>query len=230
MKKQTLGCGLVGACMLAMALPAQAQDDGGVKYLFGVDVVSNYVSNGVTQSDGKPAIQPYFEVALNGFYAGTWLSTVDFGDGDSWEIDLYLGYRNLLPNDLFVDVGYARYFYDDSGDCCGELKLTLGYPLGDQFGVTGYVAYDPSSENVNSKLTLAYEATPDLAFGASYGYNESYGHEYWNVGASYTFNDYWSAGLRYEGAGLGDEGLVLRVSLGNLQTPLVRLLAAPFQR
>lgn len=224
------GCGIIVACTIGAAGPVLAQDDGGVSYLFGVDVVSNYVSNGVTQSDGKPAIQPYFEIGFNGFYAGTWLSNVDFGDNDDWEINLYLGYRNLFANDLFVDVGYARYFYDHSGDCCGEAKLTLGYPLGDQFGVTGYVAYNPESENFNRNMTLAYEPTPDLGFAAIYGYSDSYAHEYWSVGASYSFDKIWSAGLKYEGSGSGDEGLVFRISLGNLQTPLVRLLGAPFQR
>lgn len=218
------------ACAVGLAAPATAQNDGQVRYLFGVDVVSNYVSNGVTQSDGKPAIQPYFEIGLNGFYAGTWISNVDFGDGDDWEIDLYLGYQTVLANDLFVDIGYARYLYDHSGDCCGEAKLTLAYPLTDQFGVTGYVAYNPESENFNSRATLAYEPLPDLGLAAVYGYNDSYAHEYWSVGAAYTFDEIWSVGLRYEGAGSGDEGLVFRVSLGNLETPLMRLLAAPFQR
>lgn len=222
--------GITIACAIGAAVPARAQEEGGVSYLFGVDIVSNYVSNGVTQSDGKPAIQPYFEIGLNGFYAGTWMSNVDFGDDDDWEIDLYLGYRNLFANDLFVDVGYARYLYDHSGDCCGEAKLTLGYPLADQFGVTGYVAYDPQAENFNRRMTLAYEATPDLGFAAVYGYSDANAHEYWSVGASYTFNEIWSAGLKYEGSGSGDEGLVLRISLGNLQTPLVRLLGAPFDR
>lgn len=222
--------GVIIACAIGMASSVSAQEERGVSYLFGVDIVSNYVSNGVTQSDGKPAIQPYFEVGLNGFYAGTWMSNVDFGDNDDWEIDLYLGYRNLLANDLFIDVGYARYLYDHSGDCCGEAKLTLGYPLTDQFGVTGYVAYNPESENFNRNMTLAYEPTPEFGFAAIYGYSDSYAHEYWSVGASYTFDEIWSAGLKYEGSGSGDEGLVFRISLGNLQTPLVRLLGAPFQR
>ncbi|WP_424984899.1 TorF family putative porin [Microbulbifer sp. S227A] len=223
-------CGIIMACTICAAGASGAQDTGAVRYVFGVDVVSNYVSNGRTQSDGKPAIQPYFEVELNGFYAGTWLSNVDFGDNDDWEIDLYVGYRNLFANDLFMDVGYARYLYDDSGDCCGEAKLTLGYPLTDQFGLTGYVAYDPRAGNFNRSVTLAYEPTAKLGFAGIYGYSDSNAHEYWSVGASYTFDDTWSAGVRYEGSGSGDEGLVFRVSLGNLQTPLFRLLGAPFQR
>ncbi|MBK0327395.1 hypothetical protein I5535_08815 [Rhodobacteraceae bacterium F11138] len=214
---------------LLCACPVAAQEDV-PKLIFGVDVVSDYVSNGVSQTDGKAAIQPYVEATMRGFYAGLWASNVDFDDGDDWEIDVYLGYRRLFANDLFMDVGYARYFYDDSGDCCGEAKLTLGYPLGDQFGVTGYVAYNPVSDDFNRRVTLAYEPTPNLGFAGAYGYSDGYDHEYWNVGGSYSINDTWSVGLVYQGSGSGDEGLVLRLSLGSLETPLFRLLGAPLQR
>lgn len=67
-----------------------------------------------------------------------------------------------------MDIGYARHSYDDSGDCCGEAKLTLAYPLGDRFGVAGYVAYNPVSENFNRRATPAYEAR-------TYGYSDGYG-------------------------------------------------------
>lgn len=226
--RQVTRCGCVAAAALGLCAPASAAEDG-VSYLLGVDVVSDYVSNGISQTDGKPAIQPYFEIGLNGFYAGTWMSNVDFGDGDDWEIDLYLGYRHLFASDLYMDVGYARYLYDDSGDCCGEMKLLLAYPLAEQVDVTGYLAYNPVSENFNRKLTLAWEPTPDFGIAGIYGYSDGNAHEYWTIGGTYSLSDFVSVGLAYEGAGRGDEGLVVRLSLGNLQGPLVRLLGAPFQ-
>lgn len=74
-----------------------------------------------------------------------------------------------------MDIGYARHSYDDSGDCRGEAKLTPAYPLGDRFGVTGYVAYNPVSENFNRRATRAYEATSDPGFAGTYGYSDGYG-------------------------------------------------------
>lgn len=209
---------------------ATAQDDGRLRVIAGIDLVSDYVANGETQSNGNPAIQPYLELAYRGFYAGAWFSNVDFGNNDNWEIDLYLGYRKLFDNRLFLDFGYARYLYDDTGDCCGELKLTLGYPVAPGLGVTGYVAWNPETDAFNRRLTLAYEINEDLGVAGMYGYSGGLGHDYWRVGATYSLDDNWSLGVSYEGSEIGDPGLVVRLSLGNLQAPVARLLGAPFQR
>lgn len=195
----------------------------------GVDAVSNYVSNGVTQSDGQPAIQPYLELSLDGFYAGTWASTVDFGNSDNWEIDLYLGYRKTFDNNLFVDIGYARYFYDNSGDCCGELTLTAAYPLHRKVGIKGYVAYDPEAKNWNRKATLAYEVNEQLGLAATYGYSDFFAHAYWEAGASLALNQYLSASATYHGSGSGDEGIVVALSLAGDQSTLARFLRNPFR-
>lgn len=209
---------------------ALAQEDGRLHVIAGIDLVSNYVANGVTQSNDNPAIQPYLELAYRGFYAGTWMSTVDFGTYDNWEIDLYVGYRKLFDNDLFVNLGYTRYLYDDTGDCCGEVKLTLAYPLAPQFAVTGYVAYNPSADAFNRRVTLAYQVNDDFGLAGMYGYSDGTGHDYWRVGTTYSIDDNWSLGLHYEGSENGDGGLVLRLSLGNLETPIARLLGTTAQR
>lgn len=224
---------LAGAIPIWVAVtvgPALAQSDSDVQLVFGIDGVSNYVSNGVTQSSDRPAVQPYAELLVNGFYAGTWLSTVDFGAGDNWEIDLYAGYRRTIADKLLVDISYARYLYDDSGDCCGEARLTLAYPLWEGIGVTGYLAYDPVADNLNRRLTLAYDPNERFGLAGTYGYSDFYGHDYWTVGATWSINDTWSTGLSYHGSGSGDPGLVFRISMGNLQTPLARLLGPQFQR
>lgn len=221
------GAGLAG--VLAAAAPATAQESG-LRFFAGVDVVSNYVASGVTQSDGKPALQPFFTIAKNGFYAGTWMSMVDFGDEDNWEIDLYLGYRKLLANDLFVDLGYARYMYDRSGDCCGELKMTLAYPLQSNLGLKGFLAYNPQSKDWNRRVTLAYEVNEQLGLAGVYGRSDLHSHDYWGVGASYAIDDSWAVAVSYQGSESGDEGLVFTVSLASSQSTLARLLAAPFQR
>jgi uncharacterized protein (TIGR02001 family) len=219
-----------GVCSLAwvagLATPSAAEQ---WEFYGGVASVSNYVSNGVTQSDGKPAIQPYLEISVDGFYAGLWASNVDFGDNDNWEVDLYAGYRKLLPNKLFVDVGYARYFYDDSGDCCGELKLTAAFPVHDKIGLKGYLAYDPESENWNRRATLAYEVNEQFTLSGTYGYSDSYSHDYWDAGGSFALTDVVALDARYQGSGSGDEGFVVGLSLATSQSSLARLLLSPFQ-
>jgi uncharacterized protein (TIGR02001 family) len=47
---------------------------------YGVAVTSNYISDGVTQSNDNPALQGYVEGSYGLFYGGVWASTVDFAD------------------------------------------------------------------------------------------------------------------------------------------------------
>ena len=137
-----------------------------VRYYAGVDFVSNYVASGVTQSMGRPAVQPYFEVGKDGYYFGTWMSNVEFGNGDHAEIDLYAGYRKIFAEKLFVDLSYARYMYDSSGDCCGELRATVAFPLYESLAFKGYVAVNPGAGEITRRATLAYEFTPKLGAAA----------------------------------------------------------------
>jgi uncharacterized protein (TIGR02001 family) len=224
-----LGLAIVTLCGLAS--PALAE---GVTFYAGVDATSDYVSNGISQTGGKPALQAYLEVDANGFYAGTWLSNVDFGTNDDVEIDLYLGYRTRFDSGFYLDVGYAHYFYDDSGNCCGsccgEVKLAGVYPILKNLGLEGYLAFDPVTDNLNKRATLAYALNDQLGLSAAYGETDSNKNQYWQVGASYAFTDYLSADVRYHGAQSGDEGLVLTLSLATTQQSFARLLAAPFGR
>ncbi|GAB60128.1 TorF family putative porin [Rheinheimera nanhaiensis] len=73
---------------------------------------SNYLFNGVSQTDKNPALQPGLNWdAGNGFYAGSWASNVDFGEGTKLEWDAYIGYYTELENGLAIDTGFAQYTY-----------------------------------------------------------------------------------------------------------------------
>lgn len=208
------------------ALPAQAEPS----FLAGITATSDYVSNGVSQTDGKGALQAYLEYTGNGFYLGSWMSNVEIGD-DRLEVDLYAGYRHRFANGLFLDLGYARYLYNASGDCCGELKLTAVYPLFDNtLGLEAYGAYDPESHGSNLRVTAAYEVTGQLGLSAAFGRTSLNDNAYWDAGGSFAFNDTVSADLRYYGAQSGDAGLVFALSFATEQGSFRRLLAAPFAR
>lgn len=207
--------------------PAIAED---FRYLAGAQIVSNYVASGVSQSAGKPALQMFFEAVNRGFYAGTFLSTIDMGEEDRGEIDFFAGYRKRLESGLFVNVAYRRFLKNVSGDCCGEFQFTAAYPVHTRLGLGGYVSYNPQLGTANRRASAIYKATESFAVAGAYGQNEIYNHDYWTLGATYEFDNFWSVGLIYHGAESGDEGLVLRLSVANSQTALVRLVTAPFQR
>lgn len=85
---------VVTACLLAFALPAAAQTTEAVptpehSLTGNVGVVSQYVFRGLSQTDGKPAVQGGFDYAhASGFYLGTWLSNI------SWFTDQNAGVKN----------------------------------------------------------------------------------------------------------------------------------------
>lgn len=59
-------------------------------------VTNNYLWRGLTQTENGAAVQGGIDYTTdNGFYAGTWVSNVNYAPSDpfSYEHDLYLGFR-----------------------------------------------------------------------------------------------------------------------------------------
>lgn len=81
-----------------------------------VGITSNYIWRGITQSDKKPVVSAGADYNHQaGFYAGTWFSTVDFGDETDFEYDFYSGYTTEI-NGADVDFGYIYYGYQGGED------------------------------------------------------------------------------------------------------------------
>lgn len=187
---------------LALALPSMAAAQQ-VSLSFGASLVSEYESNGLRQSNGF-AFQPYVEAEINGFYAGIWASNVAeaiIGAGDTFEYDLYAGYRNAVGA-FSYDVQYAHYFYNGSGACCGEAILSLAYDFTDRFNLGTRFAWDPNSGTVNARLFGSFAVTDKVSLDARYGTISNGGHQYWKIGASYAVNETVSLGLAYHGTTL----------------------------
>ncbi len=76
-------------------------------------VTSNYIWRGLTQTTNDAAVQGGIDYANeSGFYAGTWVSNVNYGADDvySYEHDLYFGFSGE-SGDISYDVGYIYYNY-----------------------------------------------------------------------------------------------------------------------
>ncbi|MCV2886358.1 TorF family putative porin [Aestuariibacter sp. AA17] len=77
-----------------------------------VTATSDYMFNGVSQTDNNPAIQGSIDYsAESGWYAGTWASNVDFGDETDVEWDVYAGNYWQLTPEIGLDAGIAYYTY-----------------------------------------------------------------------------------------------------------------------
>lgn len=145
------------AAALSMPVPALAQ---GLTWSGEVGITSNYMSRGVTQSANRPALSFGLEAEAMGFYAGLWASSVRLAP-DRLEVDLYAGYRFSIGVASF-DLGYVRYIYDSTGNCCGEVYARFDVDASPTT-VFGGIAYDPSLREVT-----------DGHLGVSYGFLERF--------------------------------------------------------
>ncbi|RKZ78597.1 MAG: hypothetical protein DRQ35_05700, partial [Gammaproteobacteria bacterium] len=101
----------LSCCLLSMLHSAQADVS------LTVTAVTDYTLNGISQTQGDPALQASLDWAgtdgLSGVYAGVWTSNVDFGRYDkiNREIDVYFGKYWQLNEKIGLDTGIAYYTY-----------------------------------------------------------------------------------------------------------------------
>lgn len=152
---------LAGSAAATLGVPMSAMAQAGSPHEItgNVGLFSQYIFRGLTQTDGKPALQGGFDYAhASGFYAGVWGSniswltdTATYQNGSySVEIDTYLGFR-FPVGDFTFDVGYLRYNYPGrqptpsatkadtdeiyAGVSWKFVSFKYSYSLGDTFGV-----------------------------------------------------------------------------------------------
>lgn len=182
---------------------------GGFAVYSGIAITSNYVSDGTTQTEDNPALQGYVEFEASGFYGGLWMSNVEFkGADDSLELDVYAGYRGETPGGLAYDISYYRYFYNDSGDCCGEFIGVLAGSLTDTIALEGQVTGDPDSGDWSVELSPELYVTDAFSVSGTLGYKDSYDGVYGDIGVTYSFNDTAAFDFRYTDADVaGADGI-----------------------
>lgn len=87
-----------------------------------VAFTTNYLWRGMTQTDDKPGISASLDYETEtGFYAGAWVSNVEF-DSANYELDLFAGFYSEWEN-VSWDISYVHYFFPDS---LSEDELELG--------------------------------------------------------------------------------------------------------
>ncbi|MCO5056870.1 MAG: TorF family putative porin [Rhizobiaceae bacterium] len=178
---------------------------------FGATLTSRYVSRGVAQTNG-PAVQGYIEGSYNIFYAGVWASSLDsLLAPDDVEIDLYAGIRPEFGN-LSLDLGYVRYLYNSTGDCCGEAYAKATYAFTEEFSAGAEIYYDFENDttygDVNAEVSLPYDFAVSGAVGTWFD-----GRVDWNAGISYTYADTLTFDLRYHDADYQPARFVAMVSV-----------------
>ncbi|NMH66843.1 TorF family putative porin [Shewanella salipaludis] len=154
-----------------------------------IGVTSNYLWRGTSQTQDAVAVQGGLDYSHDsGLYVGSWVSSVDFGDDTSYELDLYGGYAGSLGEDIGYDLGYLYYAYPDAN---GNIDLHELYgSLSWKWFEIGYshlidagddVAAEPLDKKDLSYLhaTVTVPLSDSLSLAAHYGYSSGDVVESW---------------------------------------------------
>jgi len=121
--------GLASASAFAADTPTNPEDTSASSPIAAnVTVVNNYIYRGITQTNGKPAIQGGFDYAHeSGLYIGNWNSSISWVS-DSYktsggvatsaplEMDFYGGFKKEFIGEGFAsDIGILQYYYPTAG-------------------------------------------------------------------------------------------------------------------
>ena len=123
--KKTLTAAAVVAAGL-MTAPTYAENS----FSANAAVTNNYIWRDLTQTENEAAVQGGLDFGHDsGFYAGTWVSNVNYGPSDvySYEHDMYAGWSGDV-GPVSLDVGYLYYNYDEEANFdFGEVYASVGF-------------------------------------------------------------------------------------------------------
>jgi uncharacterized protein (TIGR02001 family) len=181
MKKTAL---VLVAGLAAGVAPTLALADDGLAYNIGA--VSDYRYRGISQSKLRPALQGGIDYTKGPFYAGTWLSTIQWIDDtvDGYnaanppgvgstsapvEWDLYLGTKGDVVKDLSYDVGALAYVYIGGADAFHKIG-----------------AADPNTGEIYGALTYgAFTGKVSISPTNLFGVGDSKGSQYYDLSATF---------------------------------------------
>ncbi|GAB3013245.1 TorF family putative porin [Bowmanella dokdonensis] len=171
LQKKTLAI----ATLLGMSLYSQASL---AEVSANIGVTSNYLWRGVTQSADKPSVSGGLDYTdESGFYAGTWIGSVDWGNGGGTEMDWYAGFGGEAGA-FGYDVGYIYYYYpeeeyDDSNFGEAYFNGTFG-DFG--FGLAYTLNSDADDDAPFGQGDLYYYASYSFALPQEYSLGLTYGY------------------------------------------------------
>ncbi|MFZ1816142.1 MAG: TorF family putative porin [Rhizobiaceae bacterium] len=201
-------CGLQGA--LAADDMSATPHDNRVEFAWGAALTSNYMVGGETQSADKPAFQAYGEISSGIVYAGIWFSTVEL-DPDRYEYDTYFGIRPQFGN-LSLDAAYYRYWYDDTGNCCGEWIVKADLELSEPLTVQAGWYWDPQSPSAFASAGLELTLSDNWSLSATYKDDLESHDSIWDAGLTWSLTDEMSLDFRYHDSERFDERYVVTLA------------------
>lgn len=187
-----------------------------------VDIASDYIFRGLTQTNKKPALQAGIEFDhQSGFYVGGWGSNISWlsdltalGVGNvssSLEIDAYAGYRTKFADTWGLDIGLYTYYYP--GDYPGgftspnttEVYIAVSYAIASlkySHTLTNLFGIADTKNSGYLDLSANWEFTPTWVLNGHVGRQRVDGfstasYTDWKLGVTKNFDGNWSIALAY---------------------------------
>jgi uncharacterized protein (TIGR02001 family) len=203
MRRHPLLLSVAFACTYCAASPAWADGSLGGS----LDVTSDYIYHGLSQSDGDPAIQGDIHyrsesgAATAENFLGLWGSTIGRdATGGSYELNAYAGRTFLIDSDSSASLKYVHYAYPDSRGTphydYDELSGTFAYE--DRLFLT--VAWTPNTARYSERAVglccrlLSYDVAVHQSLGRAFTLSAALGYDQLSGISGYA---YWNAGIAY---------------------------------
>lgn len=171
MRTKSVIAGIVAAALACTGVFAQDDDGGG--FSGNVTLASDYSFRGVSQTGLLPAIQGGVDYDLgNGFSFGTWASNVNYDDGTSQELDLYVGFSTELNDSTSMSFTMIQLEYPGEGEGYDYQEYAASLDMNDLS--LGFV-YSPSYVGVDdwsfTYISVGYGTTlgENVSFSAAIG-------------------------------------------------------------
>jgi len=173
---------LLVASSLSAAPAAFADPFAADNFSANVAVTTNYLFRGVSLSDDEGAVSGGFDWGYNGFYLGTWASSIDPAEEETFEIDYYGGYGGEVGA-MSYSIDYIYYDYPGASNSGGDLAYyeyggSLGYAFGGglepAIGIS--VMHSPEFYAETGDAT-AVEASLDLSLPGGVGLGVYFGNQ-----------------------------------------------------
>lgn len=212
---------LAGTIWLAFMWQARAQDAPASPVTGCITVVNDYLFRGISQTNGKPAVQAGLEyAAASGWYIDGWGSNISWISdastaarpiSSSLEFDAYGGYRGTMAGGVNYDFGLYEYYYPgtypygytrpytlEGYGILGwkDLKLEYYQSIGNLFG-------NPDSKNSRYvRLSWHHDIAPNWQLNAHLGHqtvanHAGFGYADWKVGVARNFAHGYAVELAY---------------------------------
>lgn len=132
-------------------------------------VTSNYISDGLSESDGRPALQLLLEISKNGLHADAWVSNIKDEDGNTGAIDVGTGYRADLSSSLSYDLGYTQHLFNKTHGYSAEIDGSMDYAVNEQLNLSGELTYDLVVHRLGESFGAAYDLGNSWTLNGSIG-------------------------------------------------------------